>query len=83
MIAPRYAEEIANIMESQLGITVPAHNADLLGSGLLDSLSFVELLAALEKKYNVRIDIATLELDDLGSVERIALFLDSAVRRAS
>lgn len=75
--------EVARLMESQLGISVPSSDADLLGTGLLDSLSFVELLASLETKYGVKIDIASLELDDLRSAEKIGQFLDRAIKAAS
>lgn len=70
------AAQIATILESQLGIAVPSFDTDLLGNGLLDSLSFVELLAGLEQRFGVRIDIATLDLDDLRTIEKIGAFVD-------
>jgi acyl carrier protein len=70
-----YAREIAVLLEQQLGIAVPSTDTDLLGTGLLDSLSFVELLAGLEQRFGVQVDLATLEIDDLRTLEKIGAFV--------
>ena len=53
-------------------IDVPSPDADLLESGVLDSLQLVDLLAHLEQKLDFRIDIESLELDDLRTLTRLA-----------
>lgn len=53
-------------------VEVPAAEADLLATGLLDSLQLVELLLQLEQQFGVRISIEDIDLDDLRTLERIA-----------
>ena len=44
---------------------------DLVSSGAIDSLSFVNIIAALEEKMGVTLDIMSIEPDDFESVESI------------
>lgn len=53
-------------------IAVPSPDTDLLETGMLDSLQFVELLLQLEQHFGFRIKIENLELDNLRTLERIA-----------
>ena len=39
----------------------PELDIDLIGSGILDSLAFLELVAALESEFNVELDFAELD----------------------
>lgn len=73
--AEDYARAIGALLERQLGIAVPSRDTDLLDSGLLDSLSFVELLAGLEQEFGIRVDLAALDLDDLRTLGRIGAFV--------
>ena len=74
-------EKILELLRSEVKIDVPSTDHDLIESGLLDSLAFVELIYHIEQRYGLRIDIETIELDDLRTAERIARFVDS--RQAS
>jgi len=60
-----------------MGIEVPSPEADLVATGLLDSLALVELLAHLEQSYETRISLEDLDLDNFRYVARIARFLSS------
>jgi acyl carrier protein len=62
-------------VRDRLGIEIPSAEVDLLESGLLDSLTFVELLVMVEEKFGVAVDLAELELDDFRSVRSIAAFV--------
>jgi acyl carrier protein len=70
----------ANIIVERLGtlfaevfhIEVPAADTDLLESGILDSLQFVELLVRLEERFGLRIKIDGIDLADLRTLARIA-----------
>jgi acyl carrier protein len=53
-------------------IEVPSSHTDLLDSGILDSLQFVELLVQLEQRFGLRIKIEDIELNDLRTLSRIA-----------
>ena len=56
----------------KLNVKVPAPDADLIASGLLDSLQIVELLVQIEQQFGLRIELERVDFDDLRSVERIA-----------
>ena len=58
-------------------IEVPSPDTDLLESGILDSLQFVELLVQLEQNFNLRIRIDDIDLEDLRSLARIARLVDA------
>ena len=67
-------------------IEVPSPDTDLLESGILDSLQFVELLVQLEQNFNLRIKIDDIDLEDLRTLARIARLVDAnreAARPAS
>ena len=66
---------IAQLFVDRLNTEVPAADADLFETGVLDSLRFVELLAALEEAFGVHVAIEELEIDDFRSVSRIVDFL--------
>jgi acyl carrier protein len=53
-------------------IEVPSPDTDLLESGILDSLQFVELLVQLEQRFGHRVEVDSLNIDDLRTLERIA-----------
>lgn len=63
--------EIDRVFRDLLGVEPPPPDADLIASGLLDSLSIVSLLVALEQRFEVQITLASLELDNLRTLERI------------
>ena len=65
---------IALFME-ELNLEVPSIDTDLLETGLLDSLHFVELLLHLERKFGTEISLEKLEIDHFRSVAKIAEFI--------
>ena len=58
-------------------IEVPSPDTDLLESGILDSLQFVELLVQLEQNFDLRIKIDDIDLEDLRTLARIARLVDA------
>lgn len=48
---------------------------DVIDSGILDSVAFVQLLVGLEQEFGVTVDVAALQLDDFRSISRIARFV--------
>lgn len=68
-------DEIITIFVERLNVTVPSLDADLLASGVLDSLALVELLVQLEGRYGIQIALETLDFDDFRSVAAIAAFI--------
>ena len=72
--------EIGSFLATKMGIEVPSPTADLVAAGLLDSLALVDLLAHLEKGYDIRISLEELDLDNFRSIAGIARFLCSPNR---
>lgn len=59
----------------RLQVDVPSVEADLVESGVLDSLMFVELLLQLEQDFGITISSETLEIDHFRSIAKIAEYL--------
>ncbi len=53
-------------------IEVPSVEADLIGSGLLDSLALVELLFEIEQRFGIDLEFDELEIENFRTVERIS-----------
>ena len=64
-------EKVRQIVSERLLVQVDSVDTDLLEKGALDSLSLVELLADLERTFDVNLVFADLEIDDLRTVNRI------------
>ncbi len=67
---------ISTLFAERLNVEVPAVDTDLFETGILDSLQFVELLAALEEAFGVRVSVEEIVIDDFRTISRIAHFLD-------
>ena len=65
-------ERLAALFVENFHVEVPAADTDLLESGILDSLQFVELLFQLEQEFELRIRIDDIDLADLRTLARIA-----------
>jgi D-alanine--poly(phosphoribitol) ligase subunit 2 len=68
-------ERIAQLFTDRLKTEVPTVDTDLFETGILDSLRFVELLAAIEERFGVRVSVEQLEIDDFRTLSRIAQFV--------
>jgi len=64
--------EIAQLINDQLLVEVSSLDDDLLAAGVLDSLTLVQLLFDLERRFGVTIPLEELEIDDFRSVHSIA-----------
>ena len=58
-------------------IEVPSPDTDLLETGVLDSLQFVELLLQLEQRFGFQVKVHDINIDDLRTLERIARLVDA------
>ena len=65
-------ERLDALFVESFHIEVPSPDTDLLETGILDSLQFVELLLQLEQRFGFRIRIDDIDLDDLRTLARIA-----------
>lgn len=65
-------QQILRILVEEINIEVDDAGTDLIDTGLLDSLTFVELLFQIEQSMGVQVDIEEIDLDDLRTVAKIA-----------
>lgn len=66
------AGTVRQLIADQLAVEVASDDTDLLAEGVLDSVTLVQLIMYLEQTFDIRVDLADLEIDDLRSVESIA-----------
>ena len=76
------AERLGSLFAESFHIEVPTADTDLLDSGILDSLQFVELLFRLEERFGLRIKIDEIDLADLRSLARIARLIAASGQTA-
>lgn len=66
---------VAALIVEHLHVDEPEAVDDLFEAGVLDSLSFVTLLAALEREFDIQVPVDALEFDRFGSVAAIARYV--------
>jgi acyl carrier protein len=71
-------KKIATIFEGNLNVQVPAIESDLFDTGVLDSVTFVDLLLHLEREFGVKCSLEDLDLENFRSIGRIAAFICSS-----
>lgn len=55
-------------------------DAELIDTGVLDSLAIVDLLLFIETEFGVAVDLGALDFDDLRTVRAIAAMVDAQAR---
>jgi acyl carrier protein len=68
-------DRISLIFLEKLHLELPSMDMDLLGTGALDSLTFVNLLFHLEQDFGIKIPIEDLEIDHFKTIANIARFI--------
>jgi acyl carrier protein len=66
------AGTIRQLIADKLAMEVASEDTDLLAEGVLDSVTLVQLIMHLEQTFDIRVELADLEIDDLRSVRSIA-----------
>ena len=72
---------LTTLFSEQLNVQVPSVETDLIETGLVDSLTFVEFLAQLEKEFGIQVSLEDLEIEHFRTISRIASFIASKSRR--
>lgn len=72
--------QITALFAEKLNVQVPSVETDLIDTGLVDSLTFVEFLAQLEKEFGIRVSLEDLEIEHFRTISRIAGFIVSKSR---
>jgi acyl carrier protein len=68
-------QKLTELFARKLNLNVPSVDTDLVETGLLDSLTLVELLAQLEETFGVSISTDDLEFENFRSITSIAVFV--------
>ncbi len=68
-------ERIRALLLDSLDLSAPTPEADLIESGVLDSLALVELLFELERTFEIDVMVEELDIEHFRSVARIASFV--------
>lgn len=75
MPATALRDKICAVFVQHLHVQPPSPNKDLIESGMIDSLTFVELIAGLEQEFSIRIPLADLDLNHFRSIDQIDQFI--------
>ena len=82
MTATSLQDRIGNVFVQHLHIQPPSPDKDLIESGTIDSLTFVELLAHLEQEFSIRIPLDDIDLNQFRSIARIGEFIRTKVPKS-
>jgi len=74
-VAATLEPRIGALFTEKLQIEVPSPDTDLVETGLLDSLRFVELLAHLEETFGLTVSVDDIEVEHFRTTARIAEFI--------
>jgi acyl carrier protein len=75
----RYYEPI---IAMQLGLTEIPDDFDLLLSGVIDSFGILEMISAIEGEFQIQLDLALLDAEDITRIGPLARYVaESATRR--
>jgi acyl carrier protein len=72
---------LKNIFAEKLLVEVDSPETDLLDSGILDSMAFVELLLNLESEFGFQVDMENLDMESFRSISSIAELVEGARNR--
>jgi len=76
VLSPVSNDRIIHLLSEKAHVEVPSADTDLMESGLLDSLTLVELMSSLEEQFGINISFAEVEIDNFRSASRIAEFVN-------
>ena len=75
--SPLLVQTIGKLIAEKLLVEVASPEDDLLGTGVLDSLTLIELLVSLEEHFGMRIPLDELQIEDVRSIHSIAHLVES------
>jgi len=82
MTATDLQDRIGSVFVRHLHIERPDRDRDLIESGMIDSLTLVELIANLEQEFTVRIPLDDLDLNQFRSIAHIAEFIGTLIQKS-
>jgi acyl carrier protein len=76
-------DRIRRLLANAMNLEISSDDTDLFEAGLLDSLTFVELLVHLEREFGVTTSVDDLKVDNFNSVVHIAAYVAARTEPAS
>lgn len=70
---------VLRFIEEVVDLQIPDPETDLFETGILDSLTMVDLIAGLEEAYGIEISLEELEVDTFRTPASIAAFLSDRI----
>lgn len=64
------------VFEEALSVAAPDPDVDIVQSGLIDSLGLVTLLFELEREFDVRVPLESLEVEDFRTIANLIRTVD-------
>jgi methoxymalonate biosynthesis acyl carrier protein len=74
--------QLDEMFRDVLNLAVPSPDADLIDSGLIDSLALVELLFAIEQRFSVDLAVEELEIESFRTLNRLATVIAQAQQQS-
>jgi acyl carrier protein len=75
---PAIADSLERIFREILSVEIPFVDAELIDSGVLDSLALVELISAIEEEFAIQVPLDGFEIEYFRTAKKIALFVQRA-----
>ena len=75
--SPPLVRAIGKLIAEKLLVEVDSPEDDLLATGVLDSLTLIDLLLNLEHHFGMRIPLDELQIEDVRSIQSIARLVES------
>ncbi|MFT3768681.1 MAG: acyl carrier protein [Minicystis sp.] len=76
MISMAHVEQrIGKILSQDMALEVPSSDTNLIGEGLIDSMTFIDLLQRLEGEFGIRFQLDELDLDQFRTIAQMASFV--------
>ncbi len=68
-------QRLTDLFTNTLNLEVPSVEADLVETGILDSLTLIDLLLSLEQEFGVKISLEEVAIDNFRSIASITQFV--------
>jgi D-alanine--poly(phosphoribitol) ligase subunit 2 len=75
--------QLVRLFAEKLNVEVPSVETDLIETGLVDSLTFVEFLAQLEEGFGIQVSLEDFEIDRFRTISKIADFITTKIQARS
>jgi len=76
-------QQLTDLFTNTLNLEVPSVEADLVETGVLDSLTLIDLLLSLEQEFGVKISLEEVAIDNFRSIANITQFVAQQGAQAS